>query len=110
MVIFFYVIYSCLGVFGMLRNAVNVATLLGTVYSESFFWKALPVVAASAKVIAGPVLRVDLPDRALQDLCGFVRSKLVTLKCSRCWPSLDGRSAGGRTSRWPWIATCEVST
>jgi polyferredoxin len=89
MVIFFYVIYSCLGVFGMLRNAVYGATLLGTVYSESFFWMALPVVAASATVIAGPLFCGWIcPTGALQDLGGFVRSNLVKLKARSTRPRL----------------------
>lgn len=89
MVIFFYVVYSCLGVFGMLRNAVYGATLLGTVYSESFFWMALPVVAASVTVIAGPVFCGWIcPTGALQDLGGFVRSRLGRLKARATRPRL----------------------
>ena len=89
MVVFFYVVYSCLGVFGMLRNAVYGATLLGTVYSESFFWMALPVVAASVTVIAGPLFCGWIcPTGALQDLGGWVRSKLVTLKARSTRPRL----------------------
>lgn len=89
MVIFFYIIYSCLGVFGMLRNVVYGATLLGTVYSESFFWMALPVVAASATVIAGPLFCGWIcPTGALQDLGGWVRSKLVKLKARSTKPRL----------------------
>jgi len=41
--VFYYVVYSCLGVFGMIRNGLYGMTLLGTAYSESFYWLALPV-------------------------------------------------------------------
>src|SRR3972149_2137891 len=41
--VFFWVVYSCLGVFGMIRNGLFGLTLLGSVYTESFFWMALPV-------------------------------------------------------------------
>ena len=89
MLIFFYVVYSCLGVFGMLRNAMYGATLLGTVYSESFFWMALPVVAASVTVVAGPLFCGWIcPTGALQDLGGWVRSRIVKLKARATRPRL----------------------
>jgi polyferredoxin len=89
MVIFFYVVYSCLGVFGMLRNAFHGATLLGTVYSESFFWMALPVVAASVTVIAGPLFCGWIcPTGTLQDLGGWVRARLPRLKSRSTRPRL----------------------
>ncbi len=43
-VFFFYIVYSCLGVFGMIRNALFGLTLIGSAYTESFYWMALPVV------------------------------------------------------------------
>lgn len=89
LLVFFYVVYSCLGVFGMLRNAFYGATLLGTVYSESFFWMALPVVAASVTVLAGPLFCGWIcPTGTLQDLGGWVRSKLVRLKARATRPRL----------------------
>ena len=89
LLVFFYVVYSCLGVFGMLRNAFHGATLLGTVYSESFFWMALPVVAASVTVLAGPVFCGWIcPTGTLQDLGGWLRSKLLTLKARATRPRL----------------------
>ena len=88
-VIFFYVVYSCLGVFGMLRNVLHGSTLLGTVYSESFFWMALPLVAASVTVIAGPLFCGWIcPTGALQDLGGWVRGKLTKLKARATRPRL----------------------
>lgn len=89
MLVFFYVVYSCLGVFGMLRNAIYGATLLGTVYSESFFWMALPVVAASVTVVAGPLFCGWIcPTGALQDLGGWVRSRLARLRARSTRPRL----------------------
>ena len=89
LVVFFYVVYSCLGVFGMLRNAFHGVTLLGTVYSESFFWMALPVVAASVTVIAGPLFCGWIcPTGTLQDVGGFVRERLVRLKARATRPRL----------------------
>ena len=35
--VFFYVVYSCLGVFGMIRNGLYGLTLVGSAYSESFY-------------------------------------------------------------------------
>ena len=43
LVFFFYVVYSCLGVFGMIRNSLHGLTLLGSAYTESFYWMALPL-------------------------------------------------------------------
>ena len=77
--IFFYVVYSCLGVFGMLRNALHGTTLLGTVYSESFFWMALPVVAASVTVIAGPLF------------CGWICPYVPVIAASNASRSLLAR-------------------
>jgi polyferredoxin len=88
-VVFFYVVYSCLGVFGMIRNAFHGVTLLGTVYSESFFWMALPVVAASVTVIAGPVFCGWIcPTGTLQDVGGWVRSRLGRLTSRATTPRL----------------------
>ena len=48
--VFFYVVYSCLGVFGMIRNGLYGLTLVGSAYSESFYWLALPVVIIAVTV------------------------------------------------------------
>ncbi len=52
--VFFYVVYSCLGVFGMIRNTIHGVTLLGTVFTESFFWMSLPVVVLAFTLTTGP--------------------------------------------------------
>ncbi|MBS1149942.1 MAG: 4fe-4s binding domain [Myxococcaceae bacterium] len=88
-VVFFYVVYSCLGVFGMLRNAFHGTTLLGSVYSESCFWMALPVVAASVTGVAGPVFCGWIcPTGALQDLAVALRNRLPKLRARATGPRL----------------------
>jgi polyferredoxin len=82
MVIFFYVVYSCLGVFGMIRNSLFGLTLFGTVYTESFYWMALPVVVLSATLLTGPVFCSWIcPTGTLQDLAGWLRKRI-----GRRWP------------------------
>lgn len=53
-VLFFYVVYSCLGVFGMIRNTFHGISLIGTVYTESFFWMSLPVAVMAFTLVTGP--------------------------------------------------------
>ena len=53
--VFYFVVYSCLGVFGMIRNGLYGMTLLGSAYSESFYWLALPVVIISVTLLHGTV-------------------------------------------------------
>lgn len=75
--IFFYVVYSCLGVFGMIRNSLYGLTLIGTVYTESFYWMALPWVVLAATLVAGPVFCSWIcPTGTLQDWIGLVRKRL----------------------------------
>jgi polyferredoxin len=52
---FFFVVYSCLGVFGMIRNGLYGLSLVGSVYTESFYWMALPVVVISVTFFTGPI-------------------------------------------------------
>lgn len=54
LLIFFYVVLSCLGVFGMIRNTIHGVTLIGTVYTEAFFWMSLPVCVLSFSLVSGP--------------------------------------------------------
>jgi polyferredoxin len=77
LVVFFYVVYSCLGVFGMVRNSLYGLTLIGTVYTESFYWLALPVVVLSVTLVSGPLFCGWIcPTGALQDLAGYLRKRL----------------------------------
>jgi polyferredoxin len=39
----------------MIRNSLYGLTLIGTVYTESFYWMALPVVVLSATLVCGPI-------------------------------------------------------
>lgn len=77
-VVFFYVVYSCLGVFGMIRNGLYGLTLVGSAYSESFYWLALPIVIIAVTFLHGPVFCGWIcPTGSLQDLSGWVRRHLL---------------------------------
>lgn len=74
---FFFVVYSCLGVFGMVRNGLYGLTLLGSAYTESFYWMALPAVALASTLLAGPVFCSWVcPTGSLQELLAGVRARL----------------------------------
>jgi polyferredoxin len=75
--VFFYVVYSCLGVFGMIRNGLYGLTLIGSAYSESFYWLALPIVIIAVTLLHGPVFCGWIcPTGSLQDLSGWLRKRL----------------------------------
>jgi polyferredoxin len=75
--VFFYVVYSCLGVFGMIRNGLFGLTLVGSAYSESFYWLALPFVIIAVTLLHGPVFCGWIcPTGSLQDLSGWIRKRL----------------------------------
>jgi polyferredoxin len=76
-VVFFYVVYSCLGVFGMIRNGLYGLTLVGSAYSESFYWLALPIVIIAVTLLHGPVFCGWIcPTGSLQDISGWIRKHL----------------------------------
>lgn len=54
LLVFFYIVFSCLGVFGLLRNVFHGISLIGTVYTESFFWMSLPVCIVAFTIVTGP--------------------------------------------------------
>ena len=54
LVVFFYIVFSRLGVFGMIRNTIHGISLIGTVYTESFFWMSLPVCVLAFTLVTGP--------------------------------------------------------
>jgi polyferredoxin len=75
--VFFYVVYSCLGVFGMIRNGLYGLTLVGSAYSESFYWLALPFVIIAVTLLHGPVFCGWIcPTGSLQDVSGWIRRRL----------------------------------
>ncbi|HEY5282722.1 MAG TPA: 4Fe-4S binding protein [Polyangia bacterium] len=75
--VFFYVVYSCLGVFGMIRNGLYGLTLVGSAYSESFYWLALPMVIIAVTLLHGPVFCGWIcPTGSVQDLSGWLRRRL----------------------------------
>jgi polyferredoxin len=76
-VVFFYIVYSCLGVFGMIRNGLYGLTLVGSAYSESFYWLALPFVIIAVTLLHGPVFCGWIcPTGSLQDISGWLRKRL----------------------------------
>jgi polyferredoxin len=75
--VFFYIVYSCLGVFGMIRNGLYGLTLVGSAYSESFYWLALPFVIIAVTLLHGPVFCGWIcPTGSLQDISGWIRKRL----------------------------------
>ena len=54
LLVFLFVVYSCLGVFGMIRNTIYGVGLLGSVFTEAFFWISLPLVVLAFTISGGP--------------------------------------------------------
>jgi len=76
-VVFYLVVYSCLGVFGMIRNGLFGLTLVGSAYSESFYWLALPFVIIAVTLLHGPVFCGWIcPTGSMQDISGWIRKRL----------------------------------
>jgi polyferredoxin len=89
--VFFYVVYSCLGVFGMIRNGLYGLTLVGSAYSESFYWLALPVVIIAVTLLHGPVFCGWIcPTGSMQDLSGWLRKRLPSRPGGLSRPQLAG--------------------
>lgn len=75
---FFFFVYSCLGVFGLIRNGLYGTTLIGTVYTESFYWMALPTVIICVTLFTGPVFCGWIcPTGTLQEFAAIARRKLL---------------------------------
>lgn len=84
--VFFYIVYSCLGVFGMIRNSVYGLTLFGTVYSEAFYWMSLPILVVSVTLIAGPIFCGWIcPTGSIQELAGWLRTRLFRRRKPQSW-------------------------
>jgi polyferredoxin len=95
---FFYIVYSCLGVFGMIRNSLFGLTLIGSAYTESFYWMALPVVVLAATLIAGPVFCGWIcPTGTMQDIAEWLRKRMA-------------KRLRGRLSRTQLIVLAAVTT
>lgn len=95
---FFFIVYSCLGVFGLLRNGLYGLTLLGTAYTESFYWVALPGVVAASTLVAGPLFCGWIcPTGTIQELAAWVRERLRVITAPRPWVAraLLGLAAAG---------------
>jgi polyferredoxin len=75
--VFYGVVYSCLGVFGMIRNGLYGLTLVGSAYSESFYWLALPFVIIAVTLLFGTVFCGWIcPTGSMQDLSGWIRKRI----------------------------------
>ena len=72
--VFFYILYSCLGVFGMIRNTMVGISLIGTVFTESFFWMSLPIIVISFTLTSGPYFCGWIcPTGSFQELSSVIR-------------------------------------
>ncbi|MEK7704804.1 MAG: 4Fe-4S binding protein [Myxococcota bacterium] len=78
LVFFFFFVYSCLGVFGMIRNGLYGVSLIGSVYTEAFYWLALPTVVIASTLVAGPVFCGWVcPTGTIQELSVWVRQRVL---------------------------------
>jgi len=76
--VFFYIVYSCLGVFGMIRNVMHGTTLIGTIFTESFFWMSLPLTVIAFCITTGPYFCGWIcPTGTFQELTAAIRERLV---------------------------------
>ncbi len=80
LLVFFYVVYSCLGVFGMIRNTLHGVGLIGAVFTESFFWMSLPLVVFAFTIISGPYFCGWIcPTGFFQELAAILREQVFRL-------------------------------
>jgi polyferredoxin len=78
LVLFFYVVFSCLGVFGMIRNLLQGISLIGTVHTESFFWMSLPLCVIVFSLTTGPFFCGWIcPTGTIQELCTMLREAIT---------------------------------
>lgn len=78
LLVFFYVVFSCLGVFGMIRNTIHGISLIGTVYTEAFFWMSLPVCVVAFTIMTGPFFCGWIcPTGTIQELFAMGRELLT---------------------------------
>ncbi len=104
--VFYGVVYSCLGVFGMVRNGLYGLTLVGSAYSESFYWLALPIVIIAVTLLHGPVFCGWIcPTGSLQDVSGWIRKRLPRRPAGLSRAELVGIAAAslGFVSLLVWI-------
>jgi polyferredoxin len=78
LVVFFYIVFSCLGVFGMIRNTIHGISLIGTVYTESFFWMSLPLCVLAFSLVTGPFFCGWIcPTGTIQELFAMAREAVT---------------------------------
>ena len=88
--VFFYVVYSCLGVFGMIRNTLHGTTLIGSVFTEAFFWMSLPLAVIAFNLTTGPYFCGWIcPTGTFQEAAAILRERVVGLLPIR--PPVPGR-------------------
>jgi len=96
--VFFYVVYSCLGVFGMIRNVMHGTTLIGSVFTEAFFWMSLPLAVIAFSITTGPYFCGWIcPTGTFQEVAAILRERLVGLLPVR------GPAPGRRPPVWVLI-------
>jgi polyferredoxin len=75
--VFFYIVYSCLGVFGMIRNVMHGITLVGSIFTEAFFWMSLPLAIVAFSITSGPYFCGWIcPTGTFQELFTALRKKV----------------------------------
>ncbi len=85
--VFFYVVFSCLGVFGMIRNTIHGISLIGTVHTESFFWMSLPVCVLAFSLTSGPFFCGWIcPTGTIQELFTMLREAATRRRAPRATP------------------------
>ncbi len=99
LVLFFFVVFSCLGVFGMIRNTIHGISLIGTVHTESFFWMSLPVCVLAFSLTTGPFFCGWIcPTGTIQELFTMLREAVTRRRTLRPGPlslGLIGLFLGG---------------
>jgi len=85
--VFFYLVFSCLGVFGMIRNTIHGISLIGTVHTESFFWMSLPVCVLAFSLTSGPFFCGWIcPTGTIQELFTILREAVTRRRPPRPTP------------------------
>ncbi|MBN2496481.1 MAG: 4Fe-4S binding protein [Deltaproteobacteria bacterium] len=80
LMVFFYIVYSCLGVFGMVRNTLHGISLIGSVYTEAFFWVSLPFCVLAFSITAGPFFCGWIcPTGFFQELLAMLREQALRI-------------------------------
>lgn len=97
LLVFLYIVYSCLGVFGMIRNVLQGIGLIGTIFTESFFWMSLPLVVIAFSITSGPFFCGWIcPTGTFQEWTAALRERLAA------WTA--GKSRARQQVRKGWLS------